>query len=195
MIRAAHAASVLESSEDVSRSPGVPSIIVATPDPSGPLYPLLPPESLPEEAPEETPRETIEGVIQTSGVDAQVLKGAHWLRPAFGPAEGGLHRCAGRLSPARSDPPVRPLPDGARRGRAAARGVRLSSRLAGLGTVEGGGLPQRVGLSRVEPRPACRCQRQHLLPDESGPGAGAHGQPRLSRRPNRGQHHGRESAT
>ena len=62
MIRAAHAASVLESSEDVSRSRGVIDL-GAGPDPSGPLYPLLPPESLPEE----TPKETIEGVIQRRG--------------------------------------------------------------------------------------------------------------------------------
>ena len=58
MIREAHAASMLESPEDVSRSQGAIEI-GAHPEPSGPMYPLLPPEQL--------PQETIEAVIQRRG--------------------------------------------------------------------------------------------------------------------------------
>ena len=58
MIRAAHASSIMESPDDVSRARG-PIDIAPYPPPSVPMFPLLPPEQLPEEP--------IEGVIQRRG--------------------------------------------------------------------------------------------------------------------------------
>ena len=70
LVRAAHSDSILESAEDVVRTRGaIPT--ATTTAPSGPLFPLLPSESLPEEPPKEPPKEPpeepIEGVIQRRG--------------------------------------------------------------------------------------------------------------------------------
>ena len=58
MIRAAHASSIMDSPEDVSRA-RAPISMPPYPDPSGPIFPLSPPEQLPDE--------TIESVIQRRG--------------------------------------------------------------------------------------------------------------------------------
>ena len=59
MIRAAHASSIMDSPEDVSRANAPPLPCPHTLNTSGPIFPLSPPEQLPDE--------TIEAVIQRRG--------------------------------------------------------------------------------------------------------------------------------